>query len=59
MNQFSRLQEERERLVAVKKGLNCKAPMDTVVGMLYVRSLVKLAMIEIQLEALQKKKAAH
>lgn len=59
MNQFSRLQEERERLMAIKKALNGKAPMDTSEGMMYLRSLAKLAMIEMQLESLKNKKAAH
>lgn len=43
MNQFSRLQEERERLMAIKKALNGKAPMDTSEEMMYLRSLAKLA----------------
>jgi hypothetical protein len=59
MNQLIRLQEERERLMAIKKQLNNKAPMDTNEGMKYVRSLAKLAMIEMQLEALKKKKAVQ
>jgi hypothetical protein len=59
MNQLSRLLGERERLIAFKKELNGKAPMDTSEGMMYVRSLAKLAMIEMQLESLKNKKAAH
>lgn len=59
MNQFSRLKEARERLLAIKKDLNRKAPMNSTEGMMYVRSLVKLAMIEMQLESLKNKKATH
>lgn len=53
------LQERRLKLIQLKQTLDSDAPMNTEEGFWYAETLVKLVVIELQIEALQKEKAAQ
>lgn len=59
MKKIQELLEVKKRLRLSMQTLDREASFDTEDGRKYTRVLVKLVMIEMQMEAIEKKKAAH
>jgi hypothetical protein len=53
------LLDEKKRLNELKKMLDRESCLRTWEGMAYARTLVKLVLIELELEQMEKEKAAH
>ena len=53
------LQERRLKLIQLKQTLDSDAPLYTEEGFWYAKTLTKLVVVELQIEALQKEKAAR
>ncbi|UYZ13737.1 hypothetical protein A6764_01755 [Brevibacillus sp. WF146] len=56
MKQLKRLIEQRCRLLALKEKLNSKATLNSNEGMMYIKLLVKLVLLEMEIESLTQKK---
>jgi DNA repair protein RadC len=56
MKQLKRLIEQRCRLLALKEKLNSKATLNSNEGMMYVKLLVQLVLLEMEIESLTQKK---
>ena len=59
MNRITELQRQRAELIALKRMLDKDASLQTWEGWAYVQTLTKLVVINLELEALQKEKAAR
>lgn len=56
MKQLEPLIEQRCRLLALKEKLNSKATLNFNEGMMYIKLLVKLVLLEMEIESLTQKK---
>lgn len=54
MQKMQELLNQREQLMMLKQTLNNKASLQTSEGMMYARTLAKLALIELELEQMGK-----
>jgi len=58
MKQLKPLFEQISRLLALKEKLNSKATLNSNEGMMYVKILVKLVLLEMEIESLTQKRCA-
>lgn len=56
MKQLEPLIEQRSRLIALKDKLNSKSTLNFNEGMMYVKLLVQLVLLEMEIESLTQKK---
>lgn len=59
MQRMEKLLDQKHRLNNVKSMLDKDAPMESWDGMTYSKTLVQLVLVELEIEALEKEKAAH
>mgnify|MGYP001194405090 CR=1 FL=1 len=59
MDRLQTLQQQREFWLSVKSTMDADAPLHTEEGMHYARVLTKLILIELEIEQIEKEKAAQ
>jgi hypothetical protein len=59
MDRLHKLQEQKQFWLSVKRTMDKDAPMHTEEGMQYARVLTKLVLIELEIEQIEKEKAAR
>lgn len=59
MNRLQTLRKQKQFWLSVKRMLDKDAPMHTEEGMQYARVLAKLVLIELEIEQIEKEKAAR
>jgi len=59
MDRLQKLQEQKQFWLSVKRTMDKDAPMHTEEGMQYARVLTKLVLIELEIEQIEKEKAAR
>ncbi|MBN2981555.1 hypothetical protein [Cohnella algarum] len=59
MNRLQTLQKQKQFWMSVKRTLDKDAPMHTEEGFQYARVLTKLVLIELEIEQIEKEKAAQ
>lgn len=59
MDRLQTLQKQKQFWMSVKRTLDKDAPMDTEEGFQYARVLTKLVLIELEIEQIEKEKAAR
>lgn len=59
MNRLQSLRKQKQFWLSVKRMLDKNAPMHTEEGMQYARVLTKLVLIELEIEQIEKEKAAR
>jgi hypothetical protein len=59
MDRLQTLQKQKQFWLSVKRTLDKDAPMYTEEGMQYARVLTKLVLIELEIEQIEKEKAAR
>jgi hypothetical protein len=59
MDRLQMLQEQKQFWLSVKRTMDKDAPMHTEEGMQYARVLTKLVLIELEIEQIEKEKAAR
>ncbi|MGF9911568.1 hypothetical protein ABEX47_22185 [Paenibacillus ehimensis] len=59
MNRLQTLQKQKQFWMSVKRTLDKDAPMHTEEGFQYARVLTKLVLIELEIEQIEKEKAAR
>jgi hypothetical protein len=59
MDRLQSLRKEKQFWLSVKRTLDKDAPLYTEEGMQYTRVLVKLVLIELEIEQIEKEKAAR
>ena len=59
MDRLQTLRKQKQFWLSVKRTLDKDAPLHTEEGMQYARVLVKLVLIELEIEQIEKEKAAR
>jgi hypothetical protein len=59
VNRLQTLRKQKQFWLSVKRMLDKKAPMHTEEGMQYAHVLTKLVLIELEIEQIEKEKAAR
>lgn len=59
MNKLTQLLRQREELMELKEKLDKDAPFYSEFGFYYARTLLRLVLCTMEIEALQKEKASH